>query len=70
MNNDVEKYCFYQCIIDNFKDRVTCHSINKNNYTILDNSRLLTINKNIPKIIHKPILYFKMVPSILSTKIE
>ncbi len=62
---DFEKYRFYQCYpIDTIKIKYVCIRQLFENDPIIENSRLLLVNKNIPRILDYVILKHKLKPSI------
>jgi len=65
---DLENYRFYQCVIK--PSGYDCYKIKDSNYKILENSQLITINKNLPNIdfLEKKILKYKLIPSQISIK--
>lgn len=62
--NPEDKYIWYQCVPTILKSGYNCYEIDKNNYTSLPNSTLTFVNKNIPRFLHKPIIFIDMIPSI------
>ena len=62
---DFDKYRFYQCVIK--PQGYQCNTINDPKYNPLENSILISINKNIPKIgiIEKQIIKYKLSPNYI-----
>jgi hypothetical protein len=55
-------YYFYQCVTD--RNNIKCEKVELGSYNIKENSQLIPINKMIPSIFHKPIIYSKMTPNL------
>jgi hypothetical protein len=62
INKANDNYYFYQCIND--RNNIKCEKVQLGTYNIKDNSQLIPINKIIPRIFHKPIIYSKMTPNL------
>lgn len=65
---DFDKYRFYQCVVTS--DGYNCEQALNPNYSIKDNSKLIFINNNIPKIdlLEKRLLKCKLNPKIIRIK--
>lgn len=58
---------FYQCIINPFNN-IICSKINNDNYNMIDNSRLITVNKLVPTFLHKYFIKYHMIPNDIIIK--
>ena len=63
-NNPENKYIWYQCVPTVMRYGYNCYEIDKNNYIQKPNSTLTFVNKNIPRFLHRPIIFIDMLPDI------
>ncbi len=64
---DTKDYIFYQCIINHFNN-IECNKLDKENYILLENSKLVPVRKIYPEFLHKFIIKSEMTPKKVFTK--
>ena len=58
---------YYQCVINPF-NYINCYKINEDSYSVIDNSRLIKVNKLLPTFLHKYFIKYHMIPNDIIIK--
>ena len=58
---------YYQCFINSFNN-IICNKINEDNYTLINDSRLIGVKKILPTFLHKYFIKYNMSPNDIIIK--